>query len=101
MRGTEVTLGRFRNDTTAAEDLQQVVFKFPEFNKLLSREGAASLMKIAISKAAGVSRCQLLCSFGICLIGSLICFFKSRITLIGHFYSCIYFKTDNSLITSD
>lgn len=34
---TEVTLGRFRNDTTAAEDLQQVVFKFPEFNKLLLR----------------------------------------------------------------
>lgn len=26
----------FRNDTAAAEDLQQVVFKFPEFNKLLS-----------------------------------------------------------------
>lgn len=34
---TVVTLGRFRNDTTAAEDLQQVVFKFPEFNKLLLR----------------------------------------------------------------
>lgn len=32
----------FQNDTAAAEDLQQVVFKFPEFNKLLSREGIYS-----------------------------------------------------------
>lgn len=50
MCGTEVTLGRFRNDTTAVEDLQQVVFKFPEFNKLLSRESVTSLTKIAILK---------------------------------------------------
>lgn len=32
----------FRNDTAAAEDLQQVVFKFPEFNKLPSRESTYS-----------------------------------------------------------
>lgn len=42
VRSPEMTLERFRHDTTAVEDLQQVVFKFPEFNKLVSGKSSFS-----------------------------------------------------------
>lgn len=92
MCDTEVTLGRFRNDTTVAEDLQQVVFKFPEFNKLLSRECLFSYENSDIeSGSRGRFPLPIIMFIKNIFNRTARLFFNSRITLIGRFYSYIYF----------